>query len=678
MRSTVLTPPPTPVEPVTEVLHGIEVTDPYRWLEDQNSPQTREWINGQMEYTRALLDSIPGKEHIRQRVQQLLTVDVVSNIWKSDSGYFFLKRDSTKDQAVIAMREGASSHDITLIDPALWGMGNNLSVDILSVAKDGRLIAYEVRDGGADPCAIEFFDVLQRKTLLDRLPRGFCRGLTFSPDGRGCYYSHEECDVASPKCRIVYWHRFGTPRAKDDEVFVTAGGSGIRLGLLSSLSGTLLAFPVYHIADPITIDVYIRNLPHDGSVRKIISDIGGLFSPFFLGNDLLALTDSQAPNYRVVAIDTDSRQHTVWREVVPESASRIQDLAVVGGQLFVAYLEDMTTRVAAFDLNGQKQMLDCPSDGTIRLLNWQPESDTLFYKFTSFCQPPIIYSYDTRTKEQKVFAQVRLPLHASSFHVKRASYPSTDGTQVPMFLVALKDSRPEPRPTFLTAYGGFGTSATPQFAAHTTFLIEHGFLVAVANLRGGSELGAQWHDAGKRRNRQRAIDDFIAAADWLVAQRLALPGKIAIGGGSNAGLLVAAALTQRPGLFRVVVSLGPLLDMLRYHKFNDAATYLDEYGICDNLDDFPSLLAYSPYHNVKDGTSYPAVLFVSGDADTRCNPMHVRKMTARLQTATSSGYPILLDYKQTWGHMPVQPLNTRIGALTDRLAFICDALGVDT
>jgi len=247
-----------------------------------------------------------------------------------------------------------------------------------------------------------------------------------------------------------------------------------------------------------------------------------------------------------------------------------------------------------------------------------------------------------------------------------------------MSLVALRDGAPGPRPTFLTGYGGFGTSVTPQFAAYTTFLIERGCLVAVPNLRGGSEFGEQWHSAGKRRNRENAIDDFIAAAEWLLAHGLAIPGKIAIGGGSNAGLLVGAALVRRPDLFHAVICLGPFLDMLRYHKFNDGMIYVGEYGCSDNPDDFPSLLAYSPYHNVKEGVSYPAVMFISGDADTRCNPMHARKMTARLQAATSSDYPILLDYKPTWGHVPVQSLSNRIDALTDRLAFICDALGLET
>ncbi len=265
----------------------------------------------------------------------------------------------------------------------------------------------------------------------------------------------------------------------------------------------------------------------------------------------------------------------------------------------------------------------------------------------------------------------------SSFEIEQVTYKSKDGTLVPMFLVAAKGRGfSKLLRTFLTGYGGFGISLTPQFGAYSTFLIEQGFLLAVTNLRGGGEFGEEWHRAGKRHNRQNAIDDFIAGAEWLLENGYAAPGKIAIGGGSNGGLLVAAALTQRPDLFRAVVCVGPLLDMLRYHLFDFANMWVDEYGTSEMEDDFPHILAYSPYHGVKERISYPAVFIVSGDADTRCNPMHARKMTARLQAATSSGRPILLEYNPSWGHTPLQSLTRRIEALTDRLAFVCHELEV--
>jgi len=285
-------------------------------------------------------------------------------------------------------------------------------------------------------------------------------------------------------------------------------------------------------------------------------------------------------------------------------------------------------------------------------------------------------TYHTTSGKQEIWANQEVPFDSSSVEVNQVSYPSKDGTQIPMFLICQKERGSRQLPTFLTGYGGFGASITPQFAAYAAFLIEHGFLFAVANLRGGAEFGRQWHLAGRRHNRQNAIDDFIAAAEWLLSTGHTDLEGLAIGGGSNAGLLVGAALTQRPDLFRAVICLGPLLDMLRYHKFDMAQRWVEEFGSTDDPDDFRALRAYSPYHNVRAGIAYPAAMLITGDADSRCNPMHARKMTAALQAATSSQRTVLLDYRRTWGHVAVQPLTARIEALTDRLAFICQELGV--
>jgi prolyl oligopeptidase len=311
----------------------------------------------------------------------------------------------------------------------------------------------------------------------------------------------------------------------------------------------------------------------------------------------------------------------------------------------------------------------------VQLIHRQEKGDTLFYQFSSFAHPPAIFSYRPDVGLHELWAEGAGSVDISSIEINRVRYPSKDGTLVPMFLVSRKDAIAKgPGPVFLTAYGGFGTSITPRFTAYATVLMELGCVFAVANVRGGSEFGRQWHEAAKRQKRQTAIDDFVAAADWLLAENIAAPGKVATGGGSNAGLLVGAALTQRPDLFRAVLCLGPLLDMLRYHKFDKASYWIDELGSADIEADFHALRAYSPYHRVRDGVAYPAVMFISGDADTRCNPMHTRKMVARLQAANFSGHPILLEYKPTWGHVPVQPLTTRIEALTERLLFLCHEL----
>jgi len=663
---------------VTELLHGVSVTDPYRWLENQHSPSTRKWLEEQTAYTRAYLNGIPGRERIRKRVEQLLDIEVVSEPWKVCNRYFFLKRAAKQERPVIMMREGETRKDILLIDPTERHEVGTLAVNILSISRDSRKLAYSVRHGGEDYCAVEFFDVNRRVTLPDRLPLGLCRGFAFSADGNGFYYVHEALGTPQPSFRAVKWHAFGTEPDADSEVFSIDQNPKRNLGMIASADGSHLGYLVASCGDPRTVDFHIHSLAGGKQPRQILEHVEGTFWPQFAGKSLIVLTDWEAPNGRIVFIDPDHPQRDAWREIVPETRARIQSFAVVDGLIFAGLVENASARIETFELSGKPLgTLPCPTHGTPQILPSRSDSDIFFYSFTSFSDPRTVFRYDVRTAQHTVWTQSQVPFDSESIEVERVEYASKDGTRVPMFLVAQKGRRRSgPLPTFLTGYGGFGTSVTPQFTAYATFLLEYGFLFAVANLRGGSEFGEQWHLAGKRHNRQNAVDDFVAAAEWLLGQGHAASGQIAIGGGSNAGLLVAAALTQRPDLFRAVVCLGPLLDMVRYHKFDQAKFWIQEYGCAECEDDFRHLHAYSPYHRVEDGAKYPSVMLISGDADTRCNPMHARKMAARLQAASSSGYPILLDYKLAWGHVPVQPLSTRIEALTDRLAFICHELEV--
>jgi prolyl oligopeptidase len=668
-------PPWTPVERVVENLHGVSVVDPYRWLEDQTSPRTRQWLEGQAAHTRAYFSRISGREKIRKRVTELLDVETVSEVRKVGGRYFFLKRAAGQEQPTILMREGEAAADVALVDPTEAGRGPSTAVGILGVSSDGKLLAYSVRHGGEDSCAVQFLDVNQRRVLSDYLPDGFCRGMAFLPDNSGFVYVHSPVGAARPHYRAVKRHSFGTDSSSDTEVFFAGEDPGMHLGMCGASDGCFLAYFVSFSGDKRTTDIYVHDLADGNTARKVVDRMSGLFAPVFVGDVLVALTDWEAPNGRIVAIELERSQPDAWREIVPEAETRIQDFAVVGRTIFVGYVENLSTKIKIFNFSGlQLGTLLGPCQGTARILPSQPNADVLFFRFTSFAHPPAIHHYDTQTREHGVWARNQVPPDPS-IEVEQVRYPAKDGMLVPMFLVARKGLRHiGPLPTFLTGYGGFGTSVTPQFTAYATFLIERGCLFAVANLRGGSEFGRPWHEAGKRHNRQTAIDDFLAAAQWLIGRGLADPARIAIGGGSNAGLLVTAALTQRPDLFRAVICLGPLLDMVRYHLFDHAAMWVDEYGSAENEGDLRNLLAYSPYHRVVDGVPYPGVMLISGDADTRCNPMHARKMAARLQAATSSSHPILLDYKSTWGHIPVQPLTSRIEALTDRLSFICHEL----
>jgi prolyl oligopeptidase len=676
----VLEPPPfTPLEPVTEVLHGVEITDPYRWLEDQDSPRTRQWIEEQTAYTHAYMDAIPGRDRIRKRVEGLLTgKDVISDPWEVGDRYFFLKRPENKEQASIVVRDGLFGQETILVDPALHASGITIAVGITAISQDGRFLAYTVRQGGTDHSALEILDLERNAVLPDRLPEGFCTGFAFAPDGAGFYYSHRELHDPRPHYRAAFWHSLGTERSQDLEVFFAGEEPNLFLGILDSPEAKLLAYAVFSAGKHPVTSIHLQSMDLQASPKLLLSGIEGFFVPFFVRGQLFAYTDLGAQNCRIVRIDISDPSPEHWRDIVPESDRRIQQFAVAGDNIFVTRIDRFATEIEMFSLNdGRRQEAVFPSQGTIDFLNTTNRTDSLFYSHTSICRPSTIYCYNAREKQVCLWQDTNIPFDPTMIAVAELSYTSTDGTSIPLLLAARKDLLDgRPLPTFVTGYGGFGSCVTPRFTAFATFLIEQGFLFAVPALRGGSELGEQWHMAGKRENRQNSFDDFIAAAEWLLSQGRSARGRIAIGGGSNAGLLVGAAITQRPDLFRAAICLGPLLDMTRYHLFDFAAGWADEYGSPDDELDFHSLLRYSPYHRVQEGADYPAVLLISGDADSHCNPMHARKMAARLQAANRSESPILLDYKPAWGHTPVQPLSVKIESLSDRLAFVCHELGV--
>jgi len=660
-------------------LHGVKIVDPYRWLENQDSVQTRDWIREQTAHTRAYFDRIPVRAEIRRRVEELLAVDSVSEVWKVGNRQFFLKRDRYQEQPVIAMREGDSDLEIVLLDLA-QEQGPDSAVDIVAVSPNGNLIAFVLRNSGEDCGSIRILDVDTRRVLHDVLPAGHCGGFVFSVKSEGFRYVHDSVPATRGNRHAVYFHTLGTTFDSDQEIFCLRERPNLRLLIAAASSSDVFVYRVLATREPMVSDFYIHDLREEGSPRLFLEQVGGVFYPFFVGGALFALTELQAPNRRVVAIDLENAHPDNWRTVVPESQFLLEQVQAAGDSLFVAHVEDGATRVRLFDLKGNSRgLLPCPPNGSVQFLWQSGETDTLFYQFSSVVSPPAVFSYNPRNGRQTIWAQSQVSIDASSFEIRRTSYPSSDGTLIPILLVSRKEFHDSgPLPTFLTAYGGFGASITPRFTAYATILLERGCLFAIASVRGGSEFGNEWHEAARRQKKQTAIDDFGAAGEWLISEKLADPKRLAAGGGSNAGLLVAAALTQRPDLFRAVLCLGPLLDMLRYHLFDSAKYWVEEFGCADLAQDFDVLRAYSPYQNVADGIAYPAVMLVSGDADTRCNPMHARKMTARLQAATSSSNPVLLDYRPKWGHAPAQPLTTRIEALADRMTFLCNELGLGT
>jgi len=670
-------PPLTRIGPVTEVIHGVSVVDPYRWLEDGNSPETREWLSQQTSYAREYLDGIDGRDRIERRIRELLEVTTYDSILAMGDLYVFRKRLSTQEQPCICVREGLGGVDRILVDPALQGAGEFWAVKPLAISPDGRVLAYEVREGGERTSRIEFLYVETGERLSEVLPRGYLRAFSFAPDSQSFYYSMEPPDQSRLIERKLYHHRFGTRFDQDQAMFTASGAENMRIGVIS---GTRYLFIlVQRVADRMIADWFVRSHDSGAVAKQILTGIHFDFVPQFMGERIFALTDLDAPNLRIVELRWGAEEQATFNEIVPSRECLIQQWTVVGDNILVCYLEGTSFRVCVFDCNGNEvSRIPVPEHHTFRLIPGCYNRGEFLFELESFFESPSLHLYSLSTKQQFNWGPDAVSLDDVGYAVHLISYESKDGTRIPMSLIGRREVLESKRhPVILTSYGGFRTSMTPLFSVFVTFLMEKGCVFALPNIRGGGEFGAEWHLAARRHRRQRAFGDFIAAADWLLEEGIAAAGKIAIFGGSNSGLLVGAALTQAPGLFRAVVCMAPLLDMVRYHLFDGAGKWIDEYGTAEDPDDFAALWAYSPYHQIRDHTPYPAVMMVSGDADQKCNPLHARKMVARLQTANTSSKPIILDYSKHRGHMPVLPLSVRVQALTDRMAFLCDQLNLE-
>jgi prolyl oligopeptidase len=667
-------PPHSPIEVVTDFLHGVAVPDPYRWLEDQDSPRTRAWIEGQTRYARVYLDNLLGRERIRERIREFLAVETYDSLQIAGGRYFFRKRLPDQEQPCIYVRAGADGEDRLLIDPSERGPSNYTAVKPLRVSPNGRLLLYEVKEGGERTGTFELLDIETRKRLPDLLPRGYLRGFAFAPDGKSFYYAHEALEAKRPFYRAAYQHVLGTPLSEDREIFFAGEDEKIRLSLFSD--SKRLVFLVYRFLEKTLTDIYLKPFNVNEKPEPTFRGIDSSLGLRLLDDRIFAITDRDAPNRRIVEIRLRQDGQHEWVDVIPERDTAIRAWVVVGDRIFVSYAKQMKHTICIFDFSGQKVgELPILDDETVRMVGGSPESDELLLETESFVKPVEIFRYSTKTNHRTLWTKKNIPLDPATYGHSQVWYTSKDGTTIPMYLAGRLDVLSKSgNPTIMTSYGGYGVSMTPQFSVFVAFLMERGCLFALPNIRGGSEFGIAWHEAAKRRNRQTAYDDFLSAAEWLVETGRTAPRKLAIFGGSNSGLLVGVALTQRPDLFRAVVCIVPMLDMLRYHLFDNAHVWKEEFGSVEDPDDFAALAKYSPFHQVRQGVSYPATMIVSGDADRNCNPLHARKMTARLQAANVSENPIFLDYSKFRGHSPVLPLSERIEALTDRMAFLCDQL----
>ena len=665
-------PPPTEVREVVDTLHGVEISDPYRWLEDQEAPETRAWIDAQNAHTDTVLGTLPGREELRAVAASVLERDVVGLPNERAGRYFYSKRRADQDLAVVYVREGLDGADRVLIDPHPMSPDHTTSVALRDISDDGKRVVYGVREGGVDEVTIKVRDVDTGEDLADVLPPARYGEVTLAADGGGLYY--EQYGDVTPR---VMHHAFGTPMADDVQLF----GEGyeryqIPVTVVSDDGRWMVVHVIEGSSGPTAI--HVKDLQRDTPFVTAIADGVSESWAGFAGGELFIVTNLNAPNKRVVLADPADPGFERWREVIPEREDVVvETAAALGGRLAVSYLQEVQPRVAIHELDGT-HIRDIAFDtvGSVGGGAGRWTSDEAFFTFQTFHVPSTIYRYDIETGEQSVWAAPESPVHAAAYEVTQRRFTSKDGTEVPMFVAHRPDLVLDGRnPTLLTGYGGFNNSMTPAFSPLATTWLESGGVFALANLRGGGEFGEEWHRAGMLESRQNVFDDFIAAAEHLVAEGYASPEHLAIRGGSNGGLLVGAVSNQRPDLFGAVVCTYPLLDMVRYHQFLVASFWVPEYGSSDDPEQFAYIHAYSPYHNVVDGGDYPATLYLSGDGDTRVAPLHARKMAALMQAKNGSDNPILLRYHTQAGHSGGQPVSQQIDEMVDTVSFLLWQVG---
>lgn len=664
--------PVTKQIPVVDSYHGVKITDHFRWLESQTSPETRKWINAQNRYSDALLKNQPSRAYIKRRLAKMLKIEHVDTPQQRNGRFFYAKQRPTDEQAILYYRNGLGGKETVLIDPNPMSKDHTVTASFVDFSNDGRYVAYQIRHGGADETVIKIRDLQSGKDLSDILPLANYWSYSLVGDMSGIYYAPH---VNLVGVRIKY-HKMGTPVAQDKEIFGAGYNAEIGLGASLSENNRWLIINVSKGWDK--NEIYVKDLKTNGPITPVVTGFDSLYNPFAAEDTLFMVTDKDAPTKRIIAYDLKSIS-SGFHEVIPGGKDSIDNAALVGGKLYVARLHNVISQVTAYDPDGTKTgEVALPGIGQASLPIGRWNSKTAFFTFESYTVPQAIYSLDVTANQRKLWHETKIPgVDTSKLTTKQVWSTSKDGTKVPMFLVYRKGLTFDGnRPTLLYGYGGFDVNESPAFSRSAVLIAENGGVYVDVNLRGGGEFGEAWHRAGMLGKKQNVFDDFIGAAEWLVKNKVTRPSRLAIRGGSNGGLLMGAALTQRPDLFQAVLCEVPLLDMLRYDLFLQGPQWVPEYGSAKDPDQFKWLHAYSPYQHVDKGIQYPAVLFDTGDSDTRVAPLHARKMTALLQWATGSLKPILLHYETTSGHSGGESLSKEIDHSSLDLAFLFWQLGI--
>ncbi len=669
-----------------DTYHGVSVPDPYRWLEDDTSAETAAWVEAQNKVTFAHLETIPFRAALTARLEQLYNYPKFGEPFRRGTTYFFFKNDGLQNQSVLYRQTGLDGAPEVLLDPNTLSPDGTTKLSVFAASRDGRRAVYGLSEGGSDWQTYRVLDVATKQPLTDSVEWVKVSGAAWAGDG--FFYSRYPAPETGKELTTknvnhqVFYHRLGTPQSADELVFSDPANPE-RFHTVETTEDE--RFLVLTVSDrgkgKKGNAVYYRDLAaKDKTFHPIVSEIGDdTFNVIDnVGDRFLVHTDRKAPNGRVFLFDPKTPAESAWKDVLPERPEPLDAVATGGGKLFASYLKDVTSRAYVFGLDGTlDHEITLPGPGAVSGLGGRDDDKEVFYTFTSFNYPPTIFKYDVAARSSSPFREVTIPgFAADDYEVRQVFVTSKDGTKVPMFLTFKKGLVLNgANPTLIYGYGGFNVTMTPAFSALRIALLEQGMVYASVNLRGGNEYGEAWHEAGTKLKKQNVFDDFIAAAEWLIANKYTSSAKLAMTGGSNGGLLVGAVMNQRPELFAVAVPQVGVMDMLRFHTFTIGWNWIADYGSSQDPEQFKGLYAYSPLHNLKAGTRYPPTLVTTADHDDRVVPAHSFKYAATLQVRQGGPAPVLIRVDTKSGH-GASNTKKQIESTADVYAFVMHHLGM--
>lgn len=668
-----------------DVYHGVSVADPYRWLENPDTPATQAWVSAQNQVTNAYLKQIPEREAIKQRLTQLWDYEKYGTPFKRGDRYFYYKNDGLQNQSVLYTLKTLEDEPIVLLDPNQLSTDGTVALSGIAISDNGKYLAYGISKSGSDWQEWLVRDIDTQQDLNDRIEWVKFSGASWDHQNAGFYYSRYDQPDEKTKLEAVnyyqklYYHRLGTSQSEDKLIYERPDQKEWGFSGDVTEDGRYLIISVWKGTDRRNLLFYRDLTAANAPVVELISEFEASFSVFDNdGSTFWVETDLDAPRSRVVKIDLTQPDRANWQEIIPEAAETLQGVNLLNHQLVANYLKDARSQIKLFSLSGELiKEIELPGVGSAGGFGGKREETETFFNFSSFTTPNTIYRYDMVTGARSVFRQPNVEFDPSLYETKQVFYPSKDGTSVPMFITHKKGVKLDGNnPTLLYAYGGFNVSLTPSFSVSRLAWLERGGIYVMANLRGGGEYGEAWHQAGMKQQKQTVFDDFIAAAEWLIGNKYTSSSKLAIEGGSNGGLLVGACMTQRPELFGAALPAVGVMDMLRFHKFTIGWAWVAEYGSPDDPTDFKTLYAYSPLHNLKPGTRYPSTMVTTADHDDRVVPAHSFKFAAALQAAHKGDNPVLIRIETKAGHGAGKPTAKVIEEAADKWGFLIRALDV--